>query len=286
MVGLFDTRFGSALMAVASAALAGILTIDIAFAIRELDQKFVREHSARAVAESESRVKDDVLSLLTQGLRTPANVIHAQAHLLQAGVLTQDRMRQVIDVVSRNAARLRQYVDDAAEVATMAQGGVLLEPKEIDPREPIRHAMDRWKTQIAAKEIRLSSELIPVGLVQGDEARLQQLFSNLLSNAVIFTPKGGEIRVETARDGDRLRVSTSSSRSVGRPRPRRRIHTALGWAWRSCVTWPSCTKERSRHTAMDQGEVRALSCTSRASNGRRNPRTTPGQAPSDACRAW
>jgi signal transduction histidine kinase len=47
---------------------------------------------------------------------------------------------------------------------------------------------------------------MPVGFVQGDAVRLQQIASNLLSNAVKFTPPGGEIRVETARDGDLVRI--------------------------------------------------------------------------------
>jgi len=204
--GLFDTRFGTALMAVASAALAGILTVDIAVAIRQLDQKLRAEHRAREVAESESRVKDDVLALLTGELRTPAGVIHAQAHLLQAGVLTNEKMRQVIETVSRNAARLRQSIDDAAEVAAMAQGGLLFEPAEIDPRDPIRRALDVWAPEIAAKRIAVTAQLMPVGFVQGDAVRLQQIASNLLSNAVKFTPPGGEIRVETVRDGDLVRI--------------------------------------------------------------------------------
>lgn len=211
VIGLFDTRFGTALMAVASAALAGVLTFDIALAIRQLDEKLGREHSARAVAESESRVKDDVLSVLTEELRTPANVIHAQAHLLQAGVLTQEKTQQVIEIVSRNAARLRQCVDDAAEVAAMAQGGVLIEPAEIDPREPIRRALDRWKPSMSAKEIALSTDLMPVGFVNGDESRLQQMVSNLLSNAVKYTPAGGAIRVETAREGELARLSVTDT---------------------------------------------------------------------------
>jgi len=204
--GLFDTRFGTALMAVASAALAGILTVDIAVAIRQLDQKLRAEHRAREVAESESRVKDDVLALLTGELRTPAGIIHAQAHLLQAGVLTNEKMRQVIETVSRNAARLRQSIDDAAEVAAMAQGGLLFEPAEIDPRDPIRRALDVWAPEIAAKRIAVTAQLMPVGFVQGDAVRLQQIASNLLSNAVKFTPPGGEIRVETVRDGDLVRI--------------------------------------------------------------------------------
>ena len=204
--GLFDTRFGTALMAVASALLAGILTVDIAIAIRQLDQTLRQEHRAREVAESESRVKDEVLALLTAELRTPAGIIHAQAHLLQAGVLSNEKMQQVIETVSRNASRLRQYIDDAADVAAMAQGGVLFEPTEMDPREPIRRALEAWAPQIAAKQIALTELLTPVGFVQGDAKRLQQIASNLLSNAVKFTPAGGGIRVETARDGDLVRL--------------------------------------------------------------------------------
>jgi len=209
--GLFDTRFGTALMAVASAALAGILTVDIAIAIRQLDHTLRAEHRAREVAESESRVKDDVLALLTGELRTPAGVIHAQAHLLQAGVLTNEKMKQVIETVSRNAARLRQSIDDAGDVAAMARGGVLFEPAEIDPRDPIRRALDVWAPEIAAKRIAVTAQLMPVGFVQGDAVRLQQIASNLLSNAVKFTPPGGEIRVETARDGDLVRFTVEDT---------------------------------------------------------------------------
>jgi len=211
VAGLFDTRFGTALMAVASAALAGILTIDIAIAIRDLDQRLGREHSARAIAESESRIKNDVLSLLTQELRTPANVIHAQAHLLQAGVLTQERTQQVVETVSVNAARLRQYVDDAMEVASLAQGGLLLEPLDVDPRDAVRAALDAWASRIAQKGITLTSRLTPSGIVRGDPARIQRIAGNLLSNAVKFTSSGGEIRVETVRDGDFVRLTVADT---------------------------------------------------------------------------
>jgi signal transduction histidine kinase len=205
-MGLFDTRFGTALMAVASAALAGVLTIDIALAIRELDQRLGREHSARAIAESESRIKDDVLSLLTEELRSPANIIHGQAHLLQAGVLTQDRLRQVIETVSVNAALLRQYVDNAVEVAALAQGGALLQLADIDPRDAARAALEKWMPSIREKGIAVTTQLLPAGLVRGDASRIQRVVDNLLSNAVKFTPDGGTIRVETSRDADFVRV--------------------------------------------------------------------------------
>jgi signal transduction histidine kinase len=204
--GFFDTRFGTALMTVASAALAGILTIDIAIAIRDLDQRLGREHSARAIAESESRIKDDVLSLLTQELRTPANVIHAQAHLLQSGVVTQERTRQAIEAVSVNAARLRKYVDDAVEVASLAQGGVLLQLVEVDPRDAVRAALETWTPRIADKGITLTTQLTPAGVVLGDASRIERIASNLLSNAVKFTPGGGAIHVETSRDGEFVRL--------------------------------------------------------------------------------
>ena len=216
VAGLFDTRFGTALMAAASAALAGILTIDIAVAIRELDQRLGREHSARAIAESESRIKDDVLSLLTQELRAPANAIHAQAHLLQAGVLTQERTQQVVETVSANAARLRQYVDDAVEVASLAQGGVTLESVDVDPRDAVRAALDVWTPRINEKGITLTTQLTPAGIVRGDAARLERLASNLLSNALKFTPSGGKIHVETARDGDFVRLTVTDT-GVGIP---------------------------------------------------------------------
>ena len=210
-MGLFDTRFGTAMMAVASAALAGILTLDIAVAIRDLDARLGREHSARAIAESESRIKDDVLSLLTEELRAPANVIHAQAHLLQAGVLTQERMQHVIETVSTNAARLRQYVDDAVEVASLAQGGVALDEADVDPRDALRAAVDEWAPSIARKGIALTTQLTPAGVVRGDTARIQRMASNLISNAVKFTPPGGEIRVESERDGEFVRLTIADT---------------------------------------------------------------------------
>ena len=206
---LFDTRFGTALMAFAAAVLAGVVTIDIAVAIRDLEQRFGREHSARAIAESESRVKDDVLALLTEELRTPANTIYAQTHLLQAGVVTPQRMQEVTETLSKNATRLRQAVDDAVEVSSLAQGGALHQTLDLDPREPFRAGLDRWAPQIAEKGITLVAQLVPAGVVHGDARRLERIASNLVSNAVKFTPAGGRIQVQTTRDGDFVRLTVS-----------------------------------------------------------------------------
>ena len=89
--------------------------------------------------------------------------------------------------------------------------GILFEPAEIDPREPIRRALDAWAERIAAKRIAVTAHLMPVGFVHGDAVRLQQIASNLLSNAVKFTPPGGEIRVETVRDGDLVRFTVEDT---------------------------------------------------------------------------
>jgi signal transduction histidine kinase len=211
--GIFDTRFGTALMAVASGALAGLLTLDIALAIRRLDQRLAREHSARTVAESESRITHEILSLISRELRTPANDIHAQAQMLQTGLLEQTRAGEAIETIIRDAARLRRYIDDAVEVASMASGGVLIDAVELDPRDAIRAALETLSVDIRAKKIVVRDELMPVGYIAGDPRRLQQIARNLLSNAVTFTPAGGEICASTRRDGDVVEIEISDSGS-------------------------------------------------------------------------
>ena len=200
--GVFDTRFGTALMAVASGALASLVTLDTAAAIRRLERGFADEHRARAIAESESRIKDEILSVISDELRAPAGAIHAQAHLLQTGLLHDDRVKEAIATMSRNATLLSRHVDDALDVAAMAQGGLILEAGDVDPREAVRGALDALALDISAKQMVIRLELAPAGFVSGDPVRLQQVARNLLSNAVTFTPGGGEVRVGLRRDGD------------------------------------------------------------------------------------
>ncbi|HEY6211368.1 MAG TPA: HAMP domain-containing sensor histidine kinase, partial [Vicinamibacterales bacterium] len=79
------------------------------------------------------------------------------------------------------------------------------------PRDALRAAVDEWAPSIARKGIALTTQLTPAGVVRGDTARIQRMASNLISNAVKFTPPGGEIRVESERDGEFVRLTIADT---------------------------------------------------------------------------
>lgn len=166
--------------------------------------------NARLYREVEvaNRAKDEFLALLSHELRTPLNAIMGWSHMMRQG-LPEDMQQHALEVIGRNAQSQKQLVEDLLDVARIAGGRLDLQLAPVDLREIARTAVDSVLPAAQAKGLTLSLEAArePV-IVDADSHRLQQVTSNLLSNAMKFTETGGRItlRVERAHDGARLMV--------------------------------------------------------------------------------
>jgi signal transduction histidine kinase/DNA-binding response OmpR family regulator len=178
----------------------------------ERAQLLVREQAARAEAEQANRTKDEFLATLSHELRTPLSAILGWSHLVRSGKLDEPQMSRAIETIERNARSQSQLIDDLLDVSRIITGKLQIEPRAVDLCGVIEAASDAVRPALEAKAINFESVINSEDcLVLGDPNRLQQIFWNLFSNAVKFTPEKGNVRVAVTRVESAIRVSVSDT---------------------------------------------------------------------------
>jgi PAS domain S-box-containing protein len=150
------------------------------------------ERAARLAAEQSSRAKDEFLAMLGHELRNPlAPIVSALQLLKLRGDSRSVREHQIIE---RQVSQMIRLVDDLLDVSRVSRGKIVLERDVIDLRDPLARAAEIAIPSIEQRGQRFAVEVPPRPLaVQGDDARLVQVFANLLNNASKYTPQGGHI---------------------------------------------------------------------------------------------
>ena len=160
-----------------------------------------RERAAREQAQAANAAKDVFLAMLGHELRNPLAPIMAAAVLLRGEV--SDAARAHVQIIERQARHLDRLVADLLDVSRISTGKIDLRRGAVDLRDVVAKAAEMARPEMERKGQTLSLELPSEPLVvDGDEARLAQVVSNLLNNASIYSPP--ERRVELAlrmRDG-------------------------------------------------------------------------------------
>ncbi len=169
------------------------------------------ERAARAQAEHASRMKDEFLATLSHELRTPLNAILGWSQILRNDPSAEDIV-QGVAVIERNARAQTQIIEDLLDMSRIISGKVRLDVQRIDLKPVVEAAIDTVRAAADAKSIRLQTVLDPLARpVSGDPNRLQQVFWNLLTNAIKFTPKEGRVQIVLERVNSHLEVSVSDS---------------------------------------------------------------------------
>jgi PAS domain S-box-containing protein len=149
-----------------------------------------------AAAEESSRLKDEFLATLSHELRTPLNAILGWAHMLEGG-LSPDKTRRAIDVIGRNARLQAQLIEDVLDVSRIIVGKLDVERIPLSVPQLVDAVVADESPAFSAKRIRFEKRIdAEVGSIEGDPRRLHQVLSNVLSNAVKFTPEGGSIALD------------------------------------------------------------------------------------------
>ncbi|HEV7301498.1 MAG TPA: PAS domain S-box protein [Tepidisphaeraceae bacterium] len=166
------------------------------------------ERSARAEADHASRMKDEFLATLSHELRTPLNAIVGWAGILAGGARDEADLRNGLATIQRNARAQTQIIEDLLDMSGITSGKMRMNVQRINLLAVLRAAIETVAPAATAKEIRVDLEhadLAPVW-IDGDPARLQQVFWNLLSNAVKFSNQGGRIELSLALRDSRVDV--------------------------------------------------------------------------------
>ena len=167
---------------------------------------------AMAAAESANQLKDQFLATLSHELRTPLNAILGYARMLQTNAIAPEKRQRAIDVIERNAVAQTQLVEDLLDMSRITTGKVRLDPLPIPVVTVLREAVEGVKPAADAKGIVLDVDLDAfAGTVLADTTRLQQVFWNLLTNAVKFTPAGGRVTASLRSEGHNVEIAISDT---------------------------------------------------------------------------
>ncbi|QOL49495.1 hybrid sensor histidine kinase/response regulator [Massilia litorea] len=170
---------------------------------------FFRDITDRKLAEEGLKMadqrKDEFLAMLAHELRNPLAPISAAAMLLDMGALNETRVRQSSAIIGRQVRHMTRLVDDLLDVSRVTRGLIELDRTLLDVRAIVDEAVEQVRPQLAARRQRLALHVPAQPLVvEGDRARLVQVLSNLLGNAVKYTPEDGAIEVDAGADGGKL----------------------------------------------------------------------------------
>ncbi|RJF99269.1 ATP-binding protein [Noviherbaspirillum saxi] len=152
------------------------------------------ERSARQLAEEQNRSKDDFLAMLGHELRNPLSAISAGVKVVQLVGPTSEKATNAYDIISRQTVHLNRIVDDLLDAARMLAGKISLQKQQIDLADAVKTCLAALETagRTADHFIAVSLEQV---LVDADPTRLEQIISNLLTNALRYTPSRGVISI-------------------------------------------------------------------------------------------
>ncbi|SHN44515.1 ATP-binding protein [Cryptosporangium aurantiacum] len=183
--------------------------------------QFLARRRADELALELTRTKDDFLALVGHELRTPLTSIvsHTELLLTDTDGITGDN-RTLLESVDRNAHALRQIVADLLDLAGLESGDISLDLDQLDFVELVGAAVSALRPAAEANDVKIEVDAPRVLSLCGDPARLRQLVDQLVSNAVKYSPDGGDVRVRLERHGE-LAVLTVSDNGMGIPEDER-----------------------------------------------------------------
>ena len=170
-------------------------------AVRDVTERNRTEKALRvAMAEIErgSRAKDDFLAALSHELRTPLTPVLMTASALREDESLAPHIREQLTMIVRNVALEARLIDDLLDVTRISRGKLVLRTEPCDIHSLIALVVEIVRGDAREKAISIEVELSAQrSSLTGDSTRLQQVFWNLLRNAVKFTPSGGHIHVRS-----------------------------------------------------------------------------------------
>ncbi len=150
---------------------------------------------ARAEAETANRLKDEFVSIVSHELRTPLNAMLGWTSMLQQGSLDNSTSSRALQSIHDNATRQMKLIDELLDFSRLKSGRMRLDMEEIDLRDLLKGIVESIIPSAAGNGLELDLAPVPALKVHGDPRRLEQVFFNLLGNALKFTPRGGRISV-------------------------------------------------------------------------------------------
>ncbi|MBW4537901.1 MAG: response regulator [Myxacorys chilensis ATA2-1-KO14] len=159
--------------------------------------EILRVEAARKQAEDANRIKDEFLAVVSHELRTPLNSILGWSQLLLSKKFDEAKTVRALETIARNAKSQAQLIEDILDVSKLMRGKVRLSLQPINAIAIIESVIESVRPLADEKAIELVAQLNETGqLISADPERLRQIIWNLLTNAIKFTLKGGQVTVK------------------------------------------------------------------------------------------
>jgi signal transduction histidine kinase len=169
--------------------------------------------------ETAGRLKSEFVANVSHELRTPLNAVIGFAEILTNQYFGDLNPRQ-LDYsrgILQSSQQLLELINDILDLATIEAGYMMLETGRIEVFAMLQAVLSLTRDRARSRDLELDLRCPPeIGVIEGDERRLKQALFNLISNAIKFTPPGGAIRLEAARDKDALSLTVADT-GIGIP---------------------------------------------------------------------
>ncbi len=174
------------------------------------NRRLVREMEERRDAERKSHAKDEFLAMLGHELRNPLSAISSASSLIGMAGANTETVTRAKQIIQRQSQHLSRIVDDLLDLSRAMSGKILLARKPTDLSNLVSGCLETFRATGRTAGYRFSVDLTP-GWVDGDPTRLEQITSNLLDNALKYTPAGGSIDINLAQSGEDVVLTVRDS---------------------------------------------------------------------------
>lgn len=179
-------------------------------------QRVEMERLFQEAQEANAR-KDQFLAALSHELRTPLTPVLAAITATNPSSTPPEQMEEIFAIIRRNIELEARLIDDMLDLTRISRGKLEVTPRSVDLHALLEHAAHACDAEREEKNITLEWHLDAQDAhIRADPARVQQVFWNLLKNAIKFTPQGGKVTVETRGSDEEIEVEVSDT-GIGLP---------------------------------------------------------------------
>ncbi|OFZ21268.1 MAG: hypothetical protein A2X94_07380 [Bdellovibrionales bacterium GWB1_55_8] len=163
--------------------------------------------------ERSVRAREHVLAVVSHDLKNPLSAIKMAARVLERFSAHDERAKSLVQTINASASRMEHLIRDIVDLAAFEAGSLVIDKKPQDVREVFSSLKPEMRPLAERKSIRLSfhSSLAPDKAVLGDSNRIKQVLSNLIGNAIRYTPEKGSVTVSARENGDFVRLEVADT---------------------------------------------------------------------------
>jgi len=178
------------------------------------ERLLLNEQAARKEAEVANRLRDEFMATISHELRTPLNSILGWARLLKSGSLDDEKEAKAVSTIIKNSESQNRLIEDLLDAARIISGKLEIEHDPVDFEDVVVHSIETVRPAAEVKHISIKLDVNGnqgANRMIGDKDRLQQVVCNLLTNAVKFTPEGGNVDVGIGADNGFIVLNVSDT---------------------------------------------------------------------------